>query len=430
MRFAGSAFLFLFASQAIAGDSWPQFRGPKGDGISDSKGVPTTWSDTENIVWKTPIHDKGWSSPVIVGDQIWLTSAKENYAPNAPKENPGKKIPTPESLEMFAICVDRKTGKIIHDIPLRKQEKPDYCHSFNSYATPTPVIDGGKVYVHFGSHGTFCLDAQNGKVLWERLDLKCDHWRGPGSSPIIFENSLILTFDGHDLQYICALDKATGKDVWKKDKAIAYSTNDGDYKKAYSTPAILSVEGKPQLVSPSAEATIAFDPKSGEELWRIHHGGMNEASVPQMSHGLIFLNNGHKTEMLAVKAGGKGKLTPAAVAWKMNKGVPSRPSIITLGDHIYMVNDNGFASCVDAKTGDQVWSERQDGKYSASPVLAGGSLYLFDQDGKAKVIEAKPVYKLVATNKLGDGCMASPAVVGDSLYVRTKSHLYRIGKKD
>ena len=277
------AFGILFVSLTLArgGDTWPQFRGPTGDGHADAHDLPTRWSETENIRWKTEIHGKGWSSPVIWGNQIWLTTATED----------GK--------QKFAVCVERSSGKVLHDILLFPEEKPAFCIPFNSYATPTPTIEEGRVYVHFGSAGTACLDTATGHVLWRQTSLKCDHWRGPGSSPMLYGKLLILTFDGHDVNYLAALNTETGDIVWKKDRGIPYTSNDGDYHKAYSTPTLLEQNGQPQLVSPAADATIAYDPRSGDELWRVYHGGMNEACKPVVGNGLIFLSSGHTKNLLA-----------------------------------------------------------------------------------------------------------------------------------
>ena len=420
---------FGFVSISTAADNWPQFRGPRGDGHADAKNLPTTWSETENIRWKTAIHGKGWSSPVIWGDQIWLTTAKETYAANAPKENANQKIPKPELLELFAVCVDKDSGKITHDILLRKQTDADYCHSFNSFATPTPVIEEGRVYLHFGGHGTFCVDTRTGKTLWERLDLKCDHFRGPGSSPIIHGDLIFLTFDGYDQQYVTALNKSDGKTAWKKDRNIKYRTTNADLFKAYSTPSVLSVDGKEQLISPSAEATIAYEPKSGEEVWRVHHDGMNQACKPVFGHGLIFLSSGHKSGVLAIPQGEKGMIPQEKIVWTSIKAGPSRPSYLLIGNEIYWVSDNGFASCCDARTGKQHWQERLNGPFSSSPIHADGRIYVCDQDGKSHVLATGTKYESIAVNKLDAGCMASPAAVADALFVRTKTHLYCIGKK-
>jgi outer membrane protein assembly factor BamB len=407
------SFLALFACvvAVTGGENWPQFRGPRGNGWAVAHALPVEWSETSNIRWKTAIHGKGWSSPVIWGNQIWMTTAPAD----------GK--------ERFAVCVDRQTGKIVHDIKVFTDEDPAFCHPYNSYASPTPVVEAGRVYVHFGSAGTACLDTATGKTLWERRDLPCNHFRGPGSSPVLYDNLLILTFDGFDFQYLAALDKNTGKTVWKTDRNIKYSTDDGDYKKAFSTPALIDVGGKPHLVSPAAEATIAYDPATGAELWRVIHGGMNAAARPVAGDGLVFLTSGHTANLLAVRLGGSGDLTHEALMWKSIKGVPTRPSLLLSGDLLYMVSDGGIASCVEAGTGKPLWQQRLGGKFSASPLLAAGHIYLADEDGKAYVLEPGPSFKLVATNELSAGCMASPAVVDDTLYWRTKTHLYAIGTK-
>jgi outer membrane protein assembly factor BamB len=424
------ASLLVFASINQAADDWPQFRGPTGDGHAIAKNLPTTWSETQNVRWKTAIHDKGWSSPVILGNQIWLTTVKEQYAADAPKENAQKKIPKPDWIEMYAVCIDKTTGKPVFDIMLRKEERPDYCHSYNSYGTPTPVLEEGRVYLHFGSHGTFCVDTKTGQTIWQRVDLACDHWRGPGSSPIVHDGLVFLTFDGYDLQYVAALNKSDGTTAWKKDRKIKYTSTNPDLYKAYSTPTIVNVSGHEEMISPSAEATIAYDPKTGAELWRIHHGGMNEACKPVFGNGLIYLTTGHTSNVLAVKAGGKGLLAPSSVAWKTIKATPSRPSLLLMDDALFMVSDKGFAASVDPKTGEQQWQERLGGDFCASPILADGKIYVFDQDsGKAHVLATGKEFKSLAVNKLDDGCMASPAAVGDALYVRTKTHLYCLGTK-
>ena len=420
----------LAFSTALPADNWPAFRGPTGDGVSVATDLPTRWSETENIRWKTAIHGKGWSSPVVWGDQIWLTTADEvrgSKSVPVPKKG-GAKGPV-ERVTFFAIGVDCKTGKITHDILLGVEDNPAFCHDFNSYASPTPVIEQDRVYAHFGSHGTWCIDTASGKVLWERKDLKCDHFRGPGSSPILHKNLLILIFDGFDIQYVAALDKATGKTVWKKDRNIRYSSDNGDIKKAYATGRVMEIGGKSQLICPSAECTIAYDPATGDELWRFAHGGMNGSARPVGGHGLLFLTSGHTRQLLAVKEMVSGAVPKDAVVWRVDKIVPTRPSLILDGDMLYMVSDDGIASGLDAKTGKVYWSERQNGEFTASPVLAGGHLYLSNQTGKTIVLKASREYEPVATNTLDAGCMASPAVAGDALLLRTKTHLYSIGKK-
>ncbi len=408
------ALAFASSTSRAADQNWPQFRGPTADGHAAGRGLPLTWAEGKNVVWKTAIHDKGWSSPVIWGNQVWMTTALEN----------GK--------QLFGVCVDRDTGKIVYDLKLFDIEKPKFCIPYNSYASPTPVIEAGRVYLHFGSPGTACVDTATGKVLWSRTDLECDHWRSAGSSPILFENLLILTFDGHDLQYLAALDKTTGKTVWKKDRNITtYRINDGDIKKAYSTPAVITIEGRQQLVSSSAEATMAYEPRTGEELWRVKHGGMNAASLPVFGHGRVFVTTAAGGEQLvAIRPEVKEPPPGNRIDWSFKKNVPTRPSLLLIGDLLYMVSDGGTASCVNAKTGEQVGTPvRLNGKFSASPVYADGRIYFASEDGPTRVVEAKPEMKVLAVNELDGNCMASPAVAGKALFLRTRTHLYRIEEK-
>ncbi len=404
------------AAVCLAGDDWPMFRGPNNDGHSDATGLPLTWNEKENVVWKTPIHDRGWSSPVVWGDQVWMTTA------------------TADGKKMFAVCVDRKTGNILHDILMYEQGKQDPAHNpngKNSYASPTPAIEDGRVYVHFGSYGTACLDTKTGEKLWERRDLKCDHWRGPASSPILYGNLLILTFDGYDAQYVVALDKKDGHTVWKKDRDFNYGTDDGDRRKAFGTPTVISVKGKPELISPAAVATTAFDPLTGDELWVVYHGGMNVAQTPLYGRGHVILCTGDApTRMLAVRPDGGGDLTKTNIDWTCGKNVPSRSSPILVDDLLYFTNEGGMLSCIDAGSGDPVWQQRLGGSFWASPICADGRLYFFDDDGTTTVAEPGRTWKKLASNKLDDGCMATPAVAGKALFIRTKTHLYRIEKKD
>ncbi len=399
---------FGFSGAAMA-QNWSEFRGATGDGHAKATGLPVRWSETENVAWKTAIHGKAWSSPVAWDDQIWLTTA------------------TPDGKELGAVCLDRKTGKITKDIKIFEIDKPPFCHPFNSYASSTPAIEKGRLYAHFGTNGTACLDTESGKILWDRRDLHCDHFRGAGSSPIVHGGLLFLIFDGVDVQYVVALDKATGKTVWKKDREIVYQpTKDGDDRKGYATPAVFTIDGKLQLVCPAAGATIAYDPATGKELWRVLHNTMNAACRPILAHNLIYVTCGFKPTLLAIRPDGTGDITKSHVQWTVNRSVPTRPSILVIGDLIFMVSDGGIASCLDAKTGKQLWEERLGGECTASPVFAGGHIYFPDQSGTISVIEPTRTFKKVATNKLADGCMASPAVVGKSLLVRTKTHLYSL----
>ena len=254
-------------ARLLTRSSWPGFRGPLADGHSDAKGLPTSWSETENVRWKAAIHGRGHSSPVVLGDQVWVTTADEMLGEKKPPRRAAPPSNPVQEVNFFAICIDRDSGRVRHDIKLGTQHDPQYCHPFNSYASPTPFIEAGRLYAHFGSSGTWCVDTATGKVIWDRRDLKCDHFRGR-RPPRRWSTAicLYLILDGADFQYVIALDKVTGKTAWKTDRKIKYSTDNGDYKKAYATPALFEINGRKHLVCPSAECTIAYDPKTGEEL--------------------------------------------------------------------------------------------------------------------------------------------------------------------
>ena len=428
-RFSLAAVTLFASSVLLAADSWPGFRGPTGDGHAPNTKPVTQWSEKENVRWKTAIHGRGWSSPVVLGDQVWVTTADEvTGGKSIPKKGAPPANPVKEA-SFFAVCVDRVSGKVVHDVKLRTEQNPAYSHPFNSYASPTPFIEPGRLYAHFGSHGTFCVNTATGKKLWERLDLKCDHFRGPGSSPVVYGDLVYLIFDGFDVQYVIALDKATGETKWKSDRKIKYSSNNGDTYKAYATPALITVGGKDYLVCPSAECTIAYDPKTGAELWRFTHGGMNGSIRPILAGGLLYLNSGHTGKLFALKPDGlSGAVPKEAVVWQAGRDVSVRPSPLVANGLLFMASDKGIGTCWDAKTGKEVWRERLDGEFTASPVLAGGNVYFCNQSGKTFVVKADREYTPVAVNRLTDGFMASPAVVGNDLILRTKSHLYCIGK--
>ena len=405
------AVVAILAGPAAAGENWPQFRGPSGDGQTDATGLAVTWSESKNVVWKTAIHDRGWSSPIVRGDQVWMTTA------------------TADGKELFAVCVNRKTGKIVHDVKVFSVRRPQTINKLNSYASPTGAVEAGRVYVHFGTYGTACLDSATGKVLWSRRDLNCDHSMGPGSSVLLMGKRLILTLDGMDVQYLVALDTATGKTVWKTPRSIDFGKTDGDYRKAYSTPSLLDVGGKQQLVSNGAGAAYGYEPATGKEIWTCRYGrGFSNVCRPALAGGLVLINSGFgKARLMAIRPGGKGNVTETHVAWEYTKSVLIKPSLAVVDGLIFMTSDNGgVLTCLDAKTGKAVWTERLGGRYSASPLIAGKRIYFFDDRGKATVIQAARTYKKLAINTLADGCMASPAVVGDAMFLRTKTHLYRI----
>ena len=393
--------------------NWPDYRGPNADGHSASTGLPLTWSDTQNVKWKTPIHGRGWSSPIVWGSQIWMTTA------------------TPDGAEQFVVCVDRETGKVLLDKRLFTNSNPEPVADINCYASPSPVIEEGRVYVHFGRYGTACLDTKSYNVLWSRRDLVCTHSVGPGSSPILFGNTVILTLDGTDQQFSVALDKRTGTTVWKVDRATHWGEGSpgqpNPRHKSFNTPVIFNVNGQLQMISPGAQAVFAYDPIDCREIWRVRFDGYSNAARTLYGNGLIYVITGYDhSDLLAIRPEGQGDLTEKGIAWKCTKGVPFKPSALLVDDLFYMVNDTGTLTCLDAKTGAEVWKERIGGDFSASPLYADGRIYFFNERGKSVVIKPGRTFQVLAENSLPAGFMASPAVTGKSLILRTKTHLYRV----
>jgi len=397
---------------------WPEFHGPGGVGTLPNAAPPLVWNEHQNVRWKTPIHGRAWSSPVIWGRQVWMTTA------------------TPDGKELFAVAVDRDSGRIVFDLKLFDVPHPQAAHSFNSYASPTPVIEDGRVYVTFGSPGTAAIDTRTGHVLWRRTDLECNHFRGAGSSPILFRDLLLMHFDGSDVQYVVGLDKRTGKTVWKTNRSIDYQDvepngrlkGDGDFRKAFSTPLIVDVGGVPVMISLGSKAAYGYDPLTGKELWRIVERDQFSASTrPVTGFGLVFYPTGFNTgQVFAIRPDGRGDVTSSHVVWRASKGAPNKPSLLLAGDLLIMVNDSGVATCLDAHTGTEIWKARLGDSYSASPVSAAGRVYFFSEDGKTTVIEAGRAFKVLAENHLDDGFMATPAIDGRALYLRTKTALYRV----
>ncbi|MDT8301299.1 MAG: PQQ-binding-like beta-propeller repeat protein [Sedimentisphaerales bacterium] len=411
------AFVIVFfanSSQSLA--NWPDWRGPTADGRSDATGLPLNWSETENIVWKTPIHDLGYSTPVIWDDQIWLTTA------------------TSKGDTLYAVCVDLNTGRIVHDIEVFHPKKPQRIHRYNSYATPSASIEEGFVYVHYGSHGTACINTKTGKVVWRREDLHCAHLQGPVSSPLLYQDLLICPFEGTDVQFVVALDKKTGKNVWRYDRPRnLYEGIEPLYLlKSYHTPVVVEVNGKPQLINNGAMLVTGHEPHSGKELWRVRYRDDNPVSRIVAGHGLLFINAGGSpgaTHLHAVRQGGKGDITDTHEVWKMTEDVPHESSPVLAGDLLYLLSDLGVLNCKQATTGQTVWTQRLEGRFGASLLYADNRIYISNKDGKTTIIQPGRKFRVLAINQLDGFLGASPAVAGNSLILRTKTHLYRVQNK-
>lgn len=410
-----SAAVSLLTFQCVVAD-WPQFLGPNGDSIIDQTGLPLTWSEEKNVKWKTAIHGKAWSSPVILGDDIWLSTATE------------------DGHKLSVIRVDKDTGEITLDKVLFEIAEPQFCHKFNSYASPTPVVEPGAVYITFGSPGTARLDPATGEVVWQRTDIECNHHRAAGSSPILYKDLLIMNYDGSDRQFVLALNKNTGETVWRVKRSIDFQDLDengevkaeGDWRKAYGTPHIAMLHGKPVLLSVGAKAIYGYEPETGKEYFRVESRvGHSSSARPSVVGDWVYYTTGwSQGELWGFQV--KPDLTAGEVALQITKNIPRKPIQVIKGDRIYTVDDGGIASSVDRLTGDTIWRDRIGGNYSASPLLAGNRLYFQSEEGKTVVLEAGDEYKVLAENQLDGGFMASPAVDGDALILRTKTHLYRI----
>ena len=398
-----------------ANEQWSQFRGHYGNGIIKSTSAPINWSENTNIDWKTPIHDRGWSSPVNWNDQIWMTTA------------------TKDGNKMYAICVNKLSGKIEHDIHVFDVKSPQAITNENTYASPTPVVEEGRVYVHFGTYGTACISTKDGQILWKRRDLNCDHeiGAGPASSPFIYNNFLIFNVDGRDVQYVIALNKETGETAWKTNRSVDFSDVQVNQRKAYGTPFIIPRGNSNQMVSIGAKGVYSYDPENGKELWKAEHRGWSIAPRPVYGEGLVFtMIDRDRPEMWAINPNGSGDITETHIEWKETKRMPPRASPIIIKGLLFVVDRNGYISCIEAKTGKSIWQKRMKGRFSASPILANNLIYFFNEDTVCSIIKPTRELEIVAENKSSDDkLMATPAFDENSIYIRTEKNLTRIVKK-
>ena len=404
---------FLIGLITVAHADWPDWRGPGEQGHAKSGKLPLRWSEAENVLWKTAIHDLGHSTPVVLGKQIWLTTAKE------------------DGTGLYAVALDLKTGAIAQDIAVLHVDSPQKINPSNSHATPSPVIEAGRVYVHYGSAGTACIDTKSGDVLWKRTDLNVDHMQGAASSPVLYEDLLILTIEGTDKYFIVALNKKTGDTVWTYNRPadLYVDSIQGVYKKSYQTPIFITVDGKPQMVSNGALLVTGHNPRTGEEIWRVRYRDDSTISRIVTGHGLLFVNTGGSpsaTELWAIREGGVGDVTDTHVVWKMTKNAPHESSPVLVEDLLFTMGQNSRLICTEAETGTQVWEQQMEGDYWSSLLAAPGRIYMTNKKGRTTVIAPERAYKELAVNQLDGEVWASPAVDEDALLIRSKTHLYRI----
>lgn len=425
----------LLSASSASSKEWTHWRGPNVQGHAEASisGLPDNWSESKNVAWKSLLPGRGWSSPVVWGDQVWMTAAVETEASEEEakkrleKNTGGQPLTLLEHVEFLALCVDIHSGELLHKVSLMVEKDPQWVHKLNSYASPTPVIEDGRLYCHFGTFGTVSVDTGNGKKLWENRELKLMHENGPGSSPILWKDKIIFHCDGSDVQFIAALDKATGKVAWKTDRSGKMNDNP-QLKKAYATPVIANYPSGAQLISPAADWLYSYDPATGKELWKLSYEalGFSNVAPPVIGEGMIYLATGFmKSELLGVAYDGTGE---PEIAWRYKRNVPTTPAPILVGDAIYFASDQGgLVTCLDAKSGDRHYRERiTSGNYSAAPIFADGKLYFFSREGKTTILKPGSEFNIQGKGELDGQIFATPAVIPGALLLRTDKALYRL----
>ena len=399
-------FYFLCASGTSAQQQdWPEFRGPTGQGHSTERDLPLDWSESRNVRWKIPLRGRGWSSPVIAGARVWITTAAQDGS----------------GASLRAMSYDVETGAEATNTEVFRLRDASLKNAKNSHASPTPIADGERVYVHFGGDGTAALDAASGAIVWKaKFPYASQH--GSGGSPVLYQDLLIFSADGHEEAFVVALDKRTGKVRWKTARRMPFD-------QAYTTPLVINAGGRDQLISVGAYRAAAYDPLTGKEIWRVgYENGFSNVPRPVFGHGLVFIATGfQQPTLIAVRPDGTGDVTRTHVAWSLARGAPFTPSPLLVGDELYVINDMGVLTCVEARTGKVHWQQRIGGNHSASPVFADGRIYFLSEEGVTTVIAPGTAFKVLATSELAGATLASMAVARGAFFIRSHTHLYRIG---
>lgn len=436
--------LFLLLCTPTVGwcEAWPEFRGPSGNGIANAENLPAEFSEEANLIWKVDLPGRGWSSPVFDGEYLWVTTAEEIFPTEEERiaklkadgesEKKFKSRQVARKIDLKLLKLDFKTGEKLQTIPLRSIEKPQTIHTLNSFASPTPVLSGSQVFAHFGAFGTFAIERETGEISW-KVEIPLDHGVGPGSSPVVTHDLLILICDGIDRQFVTALKTESGETAWTTDRP-GMRAKLGDHKKSYNTPVVFtSRDGREQVVCMGAQWLISYDPISGKELWRYDHGsGFSVVPRPVFSekHQLLYVSTGFgKPRLIAIRVDGKGDVSEGGkLAWEEAKRIPAKPSPLLVGDELYVISDGGVATCFDAGSGTIHWTERVGGNFSASPLFADGKIFLASQEGTVSVIDPGRKFQTIASNLLPGSIMASPIAWDESLLIRTDLSLYRFGR--
>ena len=436
LSFACSSIIFVLIFSTTltwADDRWPEWRGATGQGHSTAADLPVSWSESENIAWKVKVPGRGWSAPVIENGQVWVTTGID--APASPEDAARRRkassnsqpLTISESVSLRAVGFKLQSGELLRDVEVLNENEPQLIHVDNTYATPTPVVENGRLYCHYGTYGIACLDINSGEVLWRNRSLVVQHENGPASSPVLWNNLLIIHCDGIDRQYIVAIDKETGQQVWKSARSGKLHSNP-QLRKSYATSLVVEIDGQPQVISPAADWIYGYDPKSGRELWRLNYGtlGFSNAARPVAGNGLIYTCTGYmQGQLLAIRAPG-GRVAEPEIVWRHTKQVSSVSSPILIGKEIYFASDSGIATCLDAESGETHWTKRIGKRFWAAPMHAEGRIYFFDRDGTTTVVAARKQYQQLAVNKLEGELLATAAAVDGTLILRTDQALYCI----
>lgn len=411
--FIGLAVFALGLSHGNArAEDWSEFRGPTGQGHVAGGTLPTEWGLSKNLAWRQEIPGLGWSSPIIVQGRVYLTT--------------GVPVGAGNGYSLRALCLDAATGQIRwnQEVIREAASAAPRIHTKNSHASPTPVWHDGRLYVHFGHRGTACLDA-NGNILWKNTDIRYAPVHGNGGSPVVVDGLLVFSCDGGDIHFVVALDCKSGKEIWR-----THRNTEVEKKFSFNTPLVIEVHGQKQLVSAGSNAVCAYEPRTGKEIWRVRYDGYSVVPRPVAGHGMLFICTGYDSpKLLAIRVDGQGDVTDTHIAWQLTRAVPHTPSLLLVGEELYSVADNGVATCLDARSGKRHWQERLPGKYSASPIYAGGNVYYQNEEGLGTVLKAGKMFAPVARNDLHERSLASFAAADSALFIRTESHLYRFEQR-
>ena len=397
---------FVLALLTLLVGDWPQFRGPNSDGHASGPATPVEWSDTKNVAWKVPIPGLGWSSPVVADGRVFLTTAIERD----------------DGLSLQAMAYDANSGSLIWVREIRAIEKAPAIHPKNSHASPTPVVHGSAIFVHFGALGMARLAVADGSIEWSTNELTYPPVHGSGGSPVLHQGKLVIVCDGSSKPFVAAVDAESGKVAWKSLRSV-----EARISHSFVTTTVAMVDGRAQVMAPGPDHFAAYDLASGAELWRVLAPGWSVVPQPVIGHGLVIYNHDYDNpELLAVRLGGSGDVTDSHIVWRLKRGAPSTPSPLLVGDELYFVSDKGIASCVNARTGEAHWMERFGGNYSASPIWANGRILFLNEDGLATWVRPGQKFEVLGKNEVSGRTFATPAFSNGAMYLRTDQQLYKI----